>query len=72
MKAVEEMIEMPVMIEISSKKIPEIKNWKVGETYRFTDVSAKQISVRLEDKGEMSARFEIKSIKANGEHKEKK
>ena len=64
MEAVGKMIEYPPTIEITSKKVPQIKEWKIGEIYYFSDMKVKQISSRLKDNGEIKSMFEVISIKA--------
>ena len=63
---------MPPTLRLSTDELPEIKKWKVGDTYKLI-VEVEQKSMRqgneyeLEtdgDEGKVSATFEIKSVKA--------
>ena len=61
---------MKPTFQITAKELPDIKNWKVGQTYTM-EVKAKQISYRV-DNNETSASFEIVSIKPEKESDETK
>lgn len=59
----------PPSLSLSDEDLPDIKNWKVGETYKIV-VEAKQVSSSMGDtimgegKKKMNARFEILSVKS--------
>jgi hypothetical protein len=61
------------MITLTEEECPEIKDWDVGETYKF-EVTAKQVSLDSgegmtlggEDKPQMTARFEVLDVKPAG------
>lgn len=57
---------MPTMkptMYISSKQLPALKDWKVGESYDLI-VSVKQIGLHENSDGSMSGDFEIETIMA--------
>jgi hypothetical protein len=56
-------------ISLSSKDLPEIKDWKVGETYRLSEVIMKQRSAHAGHHGVIEAEFEVESVKGNGKYK---
>ena len=68
LEAVDSFIYKP-HITLTEDDLPEIKKWKVGETYTLVKVVMKQIESRLmnteEGQGKkIEARFEIKEVKA--------
>lgn len=48
-------------IYIDSKELPEIKDWKVGQTYNLV-VKAKMVSSTQDQNNSISGRFEIQSM----------
>lgn len=59
-------------IYLSSKDLPDIKNWKVGETYTLI-IQAKQTSMREDEDKKIEASFDIKKIATNDSyHKDQK
>lgn len=57
--------EMRQTLHLSSKDLPEIKKWEVGETYTIA-LKVKQVGLNLDtydDKKMTTARFEIISAK---------
>ena len=46
---------------LTNKDLPEIKTWKVGESYDLI-VSVKQVSLHDSGNGNMSASFEIQNV----------
>ena len=59
-------------IHVTSKDLPEIKDWKVGKKYNLM-VEAEQVGLHKDmygdNKNEVSARFRITSIKPVGDKK---
>jgi len=59
------MYDMPTQLKpsmyISSKDLPELKKWKVGESYDLI-VNVKQTSLTQNTDGTMEGRFEIQNI----------
>ena len=59
---------MPRIFDVESKltlrtsKLSEIKDWKVGETYRV-ELEINQLTANELENGEIEAEFEIKSAK---------
>jgi len=53
------------MLHITSKDLPAIKEWKIGETYTL-EIKAKQVSLSQYGDEPYSASFEIKDVKAIG------
>ena len=59
----------PPTLSLSEEDLPEIKGWRVGQTYKMV-VEAKQTSSSMGDtimgegKKKMNARFEIVNVKA--------
>lgn len=55
--------EPPATISLSTKDLPAIKTWKVGQTYQLL-VNAKLVSQRQDsyDKGVMSGTFEVQDV----------
>ncbi len=52
---------MKPTIHLTSKDLPEIKNWKVGESYDLI-ISVKQTGLNEGQNGMMMASFEIQSV----------
>ena len=55
---------------IHSRDLPEIKEWKVGESYKLV-LEVKQTSMREDRKNEIHADFDIKKIAAYDSYKSK-
>lgn len=70
----EELKEKPQYptLYLSSKDLPEIKNWKVGKTYKLI-IQVKQTSMREDIENRIDASFDIKKIATNDSyHKDQK
>jgi hypothetical protein len=59
-KALEALVEVRPTLSLSTKDLPAIKNWKVGEEYRL-EVIVKQQSLHQDEDG-MRANFVIKKV----------
>lgn len=51
------------MIYITSRELPELRDWKVGESYSLI-VDVKQTGMRKNNDGTFSADFEISNIES--------
>lgn len=60
--------DVPLILHLDDKKLPAIKNWKVGETYHL-QLKVKQVSMREgslygeDDKNKITADFEVLNVK---------
>ena len=66
--------EMPATLELKESQLPQIKDWKIGSTYKII-VEVEQVSIRKpfypDEKGGVSATFKVLSAKSAGESKTK-
>lgn len=51
-------MEMPSMVNLTEKDLPEVKKWRVGKTYQVM-LTLKQVSSSSEYSDQIEARFEI-------------
>lgn len=63
-KAIESLMDSyPPSIHLSDKQVPEIKNWKAGQTYQLI-IQVKETSMNIQKDGRVDASFEITHYKA--------
>ncbi len=62
-RAVPQEIETENKLKINTKILPEIKDWKTGESYILREVKVMQISSDKMTDGTIKAEFEVTSIK---------
>jgi len=52
---------MMPQVTFSDEELPELKNWKVGETYRIV-AEVEQVSMDKMENGKMNARFKFLKV----------
>lgn len=51
-------------IKLTDKQLPAVKDWKVGEDYKLTEVKITELASRELEDGTIEADFEVTSVKA--------